>query len=398
MANDEDFHPKTKELLAKRAGYQCSVPSCSRITIGPGSETDETSSTGMACHIYSRSKTGPRGQGNLTPKQLGSEDNGIWCCYDHGKLIDNNKGKSYSVKLLKEWKNLHHARLEKNRSGVSTHKGWVDSFKIQRSPLFASDSSIELGQVTHVQGVNGIGKTAVCEWISAYTGDNTMSRWLSASIMMQIDYFTPETKKGELIVSNGKTSRKVDGYRLTGTGQQLSVVYLREYSRYNRKEYDDITKVSLALGLDTEVVVQLIEDINASVNPCEYEIEIEQEYNDEGEKLSNLAIRTEKGTLSINALSGSEYDELLITFATAQASNDARVIPTLLILDSMDRLDLNKNEKWRNYFYEQEFQTLVFSVNPLEIMNQLSWRSYTLERISNTRTSTIHLNTQASDP
>ena len=393
MAKTEDFHPKIKILLAQRAGYQCSLPSCDKITIGPGANSDETSSTGMACHIHSSGKTGPRGQGGLSPEELGSESNGIWCCYTHGKQIDNNKGKNYSPKLLREWKNLHHARLEKNNSGVSTHKGWVDKIIIEKSPLFLPNSSIGLGQVTHVQGKNATGKTAICEWVSAYAGDISMSRWTTSSILVKFDYFTPETKKGEIRVDNGKLSRTVDGLRLTGNAQQLSVVYLREYSRYNLKKNDDITKVGLALSLDNEVVVQLIEDINKSVNPGNYELQIEEDYDEDGEVRQNLAIHTTEGLLSVNALSGSEYYELLATFAAAQASNDARVIPTLLILDSIDRLDLNKNEKWRNYFYEQEFQTLVFSVTPLEIENQLDWRSYTLNQKRGTRTSSIDPNT-----
>lgn len=397
MSSLGDFPPKIKKLLAERAAYICSVPSCDKVTMGPGASADETSSTGMACHIYSRGKNGPRGQGNLTPAELGSESNGIWCCYTHGKQIDNNKGKSYSAKLLKEWKNLHHARLEKSNSGVSTHKGWVDCVTIKKSPLFLPNSSIEFGQVTHIQGMNATGKTAISEWIAGYAGHTTMSRWLnssnnSTSIVTKFDYFTPDAKHGELVVSAGKLSKKVDGHRLTGNVQQLSVVYLREYSRYNLKENDDITRVGLSLGIGSDVVVQLIEDINEGVNPCNYELEIEIDYDEEGEKLHNLAIRTPMGPLSVRALSGSEYYEMLATFAAAQALNDARVLPTLLILDSMDRLDLNKNEKWRNFFYNQEFQTLVFSVNPLENCNKNQWRSYKLDRVSGARTSSIKLN------
>ena len=73
---------------------------------------------GVACHIYSASENGPRGQGNKNSEFLGSEENGIWCCQYHANLIDKNNGVDYPVSTLFMWKKLAEARVLKEMNEV----------------------------------------------------------------------------------------------------------------------------------------------------------------------------------------------------------------------------------------------------------------------------------------
>ena len=108
MARLADFSTSVKKALAERAGFTCSFPDCEALTIGPSEETPTSSSrTGMACHIYAAAD-GPaaRRKGhNKTIEQLRSIENGVWMCYNHGKLIDTDECR-YTPELLLDWRRL----------------------------------------------------------------------------------------------------------------------------------------------------------------------------------------------------------------------------------------------------------------------------------------------------
>src|SRR5260221_12538963 len=120
LSNRIEFSPAVKRVVAERAGLRCSVPSCGQITTGPGAHENQVAHTGMACHIHSAAEAGPRGRGGLSDTELASEQNAIWCCYTHGKLIDTNDGGRFPPELLHRWRALHEARIDRERLGWRT--------------------------------------------------------------------------------------------------------------------------------------------------------------------------------------------------------------------------------------------------------------------------------------
>src|SRR5690606_20933199 len=115
-----DFSPATRALLARRAGYRCSFPTCGAPTAGPSAESEvSTSDTGMACHIVAASH-GPQAR-RVEPawgaEQLSDPSNGIWMCYTHGKLIDTDEV-TYTVEVLRTWR-----KLAELRARLSQEKG-----------------------------------------------------------------------------------------------------------------------------------------------------------------------------------------------------------------------------------------------------------------------------------
>ncbi|MHB8200986.1 MAG: hypothetical protein ACYDD9_09250 [Acidithiobacillus sp.] len=118
MTTRANFSSPTKEILAKRAGYMCSFPGCTVITTGPSTESPSgVSNSGMACHIYAAAPGGcaRRVSTMRTKEQLEDVSNGIWMCYQHGKIIDTDED-AYTADMLFTWKKF--AELRANLSNT----------------------------------------------------------------------------------------------------------------------------------------------------------------------------------------------------------------------------------------------------------------------------------------
>lgn len=112
----DDFGPKTKESIAKRAAHICSNPDCRRLTLSPSeNEPDKFINTGKAAHITAAAAGGPRYDSALTQEERSSVENGIYLCSTCADMIDKNQGVDYPVSLLKQWKHEHEKWLTMNR-------------------------------------------------------------------------------------------------------------------------------------------------------------------------------------------------------------------------------------------------------------------------------------------
>lgn len=99
----DDFSLNTKRKLADRVNNLCSNPGCRQPTSGPTVKPDGVTNVGMAAHITAELPGGPRYDCSLSSAQRSDVSNGIWCCYTHGKMIDDDVER-YSVQLLRKWK------------------------------------------------------------------------------------------------------------------------------------------------------------------------------------------------------------------------------------------------------------------------------------------------------
>ena len=106
--NRDDFSPKAKEAVRKRAAYICSNPKCRCLTLGPTENDPEKSiHVGEVAHITAAAAGGPRYDSNLTKEQRSSVDNAIHLCPTCATMIDKNQGIDFSVDLLRQWKEEH---------------------------------------------------------------------------------------------------------------------------------------------------------------------------------------------------------------------------------------------------------------------------------------------------
>jgi hypothetical protein len=121
MTHRDEFSRHVKLLLAKRAGYRCSV--CGKATIGPATDPDRALSDGMAAHITAAAANGPRYDASLTSQQRSSAANGIWVCRMHGNEIDADTP-GYSVAVLRGSKRI---REEVARKELRLPSGQTDA-------------------------------------------------------------------------------------------------------------------------------------------------------------------------------------------------------------------------------------------------------------------------------
>lgn len=166
-----DFSQKTKELIAKKAGYICSFPKCSQLTTGPSDDRmSGASQIGVAAHITAASVGGPRYDPALTPEERSSEKNGVWLCQNHGKLIDDNQRK-FSVDDIKRWKYQHEEWIFAHLCNVGSElKDGISRVSIKGVGIFEERVDIKLGRYNVVYGKNSAGATTLCQAIAAFSG------------------------------------------------------------------------------------------------------------------------------------------------------------------------------------------------------------------------------------
>jgi hypothetical protein len=99
----DNFSRDVMEQLSKRAGSQCSNPTCQKVTSGPNTDPAKAINIGVAAHIAAASPGGPRFDSAMTPDQRSDIDNAIWLCQTCAKLVDSDV-KRYNLKSLREWK------------------------------------------------------------------------------------------------------------------------------------------------------------------------------------------------------------------------------------------------------------------------------------------------------
>ena len=141
MANlKRNFSQQTVKILFALNGNQCAYPKCTNTLIERETEKSDAHVTGEICHIYAISPEGPRGNPGLTQQEINAPDNLILLCPYHHAIVDGQH-ETYSADMLKQWKQMHEAKMQRRPSPVST--ALLDSFSHLFSPVVLIDQKIE---------------------------------------------------------------------------------------------------------------------------------------------------------------------------------------------------------------------------------------------------------------
>jgi hypothetical protein len=137
----------------------------------------------MAAHIYAAAVGGPRGTGGLPEEERKSPTNGIWCCYLHGKAIDDDSDGIYSTSQLRAWKRLHEAKIgaEVNGGVASDNFGLVDTIAIHSAPASLSGRRFDFGICDVITGPNESGKTILSRLISSVANPDHVTHEVTTS-------------------------------------------------------------------------------------------------------------------------------------------------------------------------------------------------------------------------
>jgi hypothetical protein len=239
-----DFSKKTCRILGDRAGWRCSVPGCNALTIGPGNAPNEVAQVGTAAHIYSAALQGPRGRGQLTDAQLADVNNGIWCCATHGREIDTNTGRGYTVETLQAWKRLREEQARVERTGLGGGAGWLDEVTVEEGPLFAPKSVLKLAKAVLVKGGGSVGKTALLDWIAGAAGHASLERWeagrpCAKPVRLDLRYHSPKPHRLEFTFADSRRGYLLDGQLIHTPPPDLQIVFLRENAKRHLHGKDD---------------------------------------------------------------------------------------------------------------------------------------------------------------
>ncbi|SCG80898.1 hypothetical protein GA0070623_5267 [Micromonospora rifamycinica] len=233
MEQRAEFSAATRRLIAQRAGFQCSVLNCGRLTVGPGPGAADVIDIGMAAHIFAAAPGGPRGTGGLSANERSSAENGIWCCYDHGKAIDTDGGDSFSVADLRAWKRLHEARKSLDMHGTALDNyGLVESISIKSAPAALSGRDIGLGMRNFIAGHNGSGKTMLARLISSVANPHYVAEISNRrDVDIAVRWFDPQTHQVATKGRRGEVSHILDGRPVPYVARPYKTILLSDWYR-----------------------------------------------------------------------------------------------------------------------------------------------------------------------
>jgi hypothetical protein len=380
MVDDrENFTSAVRVIIAGRAGYRCTFPSCGRLTIGPGAAADQVASIGVACHIFSASPNGPRGQGGLTADQLKDSENGFWACGDHSKLVDTNEGARYPAATLLGWRALHEARIHREMGGIRLPVNWVDGIEIIRSPdvrnrpMFKPGERLSLSRVTLLIGNNGSGKTALCDWIGATDEEGTLSRWVGADLSFALTVYNPEAHRFVVASLGANFSFQLDGVVVPFNPLPVVVLVLRR-SPPRGEEESDLGWVARWLGVTPEVVRRLVEGIASEGNPFVEAMTVSSDGKIE------VDLKVHRGMLRLGHRGGSGDVMVALALAVARAQHTSLHAPTLLLIDEvLSAFDpFNKSVVLEELGRADRFQSLATLP---EMDRQLRWSGWSVVHI-----------------
>lgn len=127
-----EFDDKTKEIIARRAGFKCSFPGCNKILVGPGVQYNESITIGECAHIFSAVPKGPRTDGGLSEDELKRPENGIYLCRNHHKIVDSKaRDNKYTSDLLTRYKNRHEFLISAELGEYTYPLNWINHIKIE---------------------------------------------------------------------------------------------------------------------------------------------------------------------------------------------------------------------------------------------------------------------------
>lgn len=364
MASRQDFSAKTKRVIAGRAGYRCSFPSCRKLTIGPGATHGEVATTGVAAHIYSASPEGPRGQGSKTPEELSAATNGIWLCSEHARLVDANRGERFPPALLWSYRELREARALRDQTGMGGPMAWFQEARLRTTPVFRADSVFRFGKVTVLLGENASGKTALCEWLAGVANPERLWRWTKKhaatnGIHLNLSYYDPEERCVDFqIDSSGELRYHVDGQPVPFHPQPVKLILVADSPEARREQEDDLRKLSLMTGLEEHVLVGAAGYVGVSDMDSVRNIRFEQW---DGERVMTVDVDGTAPGLCFVALSGSEQTRVLMEYCAAVARFYARFTPTVLMIDTTYTLNESALSRYVSYFahHANTFQTVL---------------------------------------
>jgi hypothetical protein len=385
MPRDE-FLLETKRALASRAGYSCSI--CNKLTIGPSDERETSINlTGIAAHISAASIGGRRYNLLLTSSERSNIKNGIWLCNNHADLIDGDEV-TYTTQHLQVIKKNHEDRIKYKQSGIKTEKGVITNVELSNLGLISTTIRLDFTDKNIIIGVNGTGKTLICDFIASLANKKYLKRWKKrygtpVTSTCCIYYFKNQFEKFSISMNRQReVSYSYNDNEIPLLIPAITIFYLNEsywdfvnkLSEEEQDEKSEIEKLAAYFQITNQEFISIVNAIDRGTKIFANDISI----NDSKENLRvKFYPQPNSPVLSFNALSGGEQERVLIEIALKLASYYARFNSTILIIEknSFVSLDDGGVNQLLDFFRKKEFDFQFF-------FTTLFNRNYNLQQFS----------------
>ncbi len=385
-----NFDGHVPDLLYRQAGGRCSVPRCTNPTMGPYYNIKGAVNLGIACHIYSASKDGPRGWGDKDEAFIKSEANGLWCCAVHGNVIDKKNGRDYPVSQLFAWKALAEARVLKQINDSPSPLGWVETVEFTRFNPKIMPPKVQLSRCTLLWSAeNGTGKSALMQLAASISDAGFAERFLGDITKYSADEDIPTRFAGKVTYSTVDTLSKVvqlefmvgELVRRIGTTTCLlppgdvAFIFCERDPLQRLNGEDDLDLLMRVLDLDKSALLALARLSTGVLMAGDFrfshvEEDIEDKTGDkpqkrikeDGSPYMELSFKKARGEsfISFAGLSGSEHTRLVLDLFISKAREVAKERLTLLMLDDIvNSLDDGNFGHLLDALSKESFQSLV---------------------------------------
>jgi hypothetical protein len=177
---------------------------------------------------------------------------------------------------------------------------------------------------------------------------------------------------------SGSPAYLINGSRVPFVPQLVRVIRLEAH--YRHRDVDDLQWLSSAIGMSPNMIKNLVQDIEAF--PYSHVKNLRWQIEQDTTTLFVDLDGTRPGA-SVQDLSGSEKETILIEFATAAARASGRYCPTLLILDGCPLILFKGIFDFYSHHLldaENQFQTIMCVPSPKLDLDALFWKGWEVVR------------------
>lgn len=325
----KEFNKRTREVIAGRAGYRCSYPSCNKTLVGPGIKTNEWITVGEFSHIFSAKKNGPRTSGNLNKEELKKPENGIYLCRNHHKIIDSkSQDNKYTPDLLTRFKNSHEFKISAEIGEYIYPLIWIKNVEFSGG-IFQDKIDLTLGKLTFITGTNGTGKSTITEIIASVFKQKIHSRWQrNSKFQLKISLDNSVMSDFEMEIEKNSLKYKIQEKEYPFVPFDFSVLYIGEGRLY---EDDDLKTISSHINKDKSFVENLIMNTSLEEGIFTKKISLQEEDN-----IKKLYVQKGDIVVSFRSLSSSEKSSAILDLIICHAAQKSKFKSVLLIIDWSD--------------------------------------------------------------
>lgn len=383
-----EFTEKTRQLIAKRAGFRCSFPGCNKLLIGPSPDGNGSISLGECAHIYAAAGQGPRGQVGLSEDAIKSEKNGIFLCKDHHDLIDSAEGsKKYDAQTLIRMKDAHEYQISCDMGMQQRPIMSIKSLTFVTHPFFDNGTTFNLTNATILIGDNGSGKTAFIESLYGILKNTVLNRWENDDMEVFVTMGNPIFQVVSYQYHDKVIRYFTDNHQIGFCPYDIDVFLLSDNELWNcnsKECHSDIEKVARKIGIQESIVRVMIESVDLTDSIMVSDVKIIEEDLD-GQKYERLylTLNTNDRQVTYFNLSSSQKFGFILDLICGYMKRVARFKHAILLID--DVLN-NFDKKWKSFFLASlqkignYVQTIITTGSSVEDIALVGWNYMRLSK------------------